>query len=410
MKPERMLRLIHFWRQDMLIIPHHAIYHGGRNCFEGIDTISFRLNRRYVNSSEWFHQGDADSYKPVSRKLAEGISLRSQRTDYGTCYYCDIQQEALRMDMDILFQVENVVRRLIMAECLIIHPKYANKADFVSHYGHPILAKLTSLDFFHDFRQKDVVFSENPSAFKTTRYSPDHKKKTSLICLYDKNSEFEAFYRLGKCSELKRTDAPVRCEFRLRNSNCRYLSFENLRGTYQDVFRRYRMHLAKIWRRYGSLMGEIHTDIRHENFHLLQFLAACGEKIPNLGDLRKTPEGSFLPPPLPKTHVNINTKKNNDKSYETIAADDAYFDTLFDINSFTADKYKELSETKNDSKHNTSETVAADDEDDAYLYKLFGMTSSDSDKLKATSSSDDSDKNKQSKEISENVDNKAESN
>ena len=280
--------------------------------WEGIDTISFRLNPRYVNPSMWFHQREEKSYAPSIRKLFPGISLRSQKTDYGTCYYCDIQHERLMMGADILFQVEAMVYLLIQTRCIIIPPKYADRPVFVSHYGLPILIKLSALDFFFDFKQKDAVFSEIPHGFETTRYSPDHKKKTSLICLYDKNAEFESMLRNGKLKEITRTDAPMRCEIRLRNSNSQYLNLGNLKGTYQQVFWRYRMVLARIWRRYGNSVGKIGADIRHENFQQIQFLANSGEKLPNLDELKKKPSGTFVPPPYQKSTVNIDIEKYND--------------------------------------------------------------------------------------------------
>ncbi|MCR5622923.1 MAG: hypothetical protein K6G18_13875 [Treponema sp.] len=274
----------------------NVIRHGSHRSWEGIDTILFKLNRNYVNSSMWFHQRDEKSYEPAIRSLIPGISLRSQKTDYGTCYYCDIQYERLIMDADILFQIEAVVYQLILKGYIIIPSKYAGQPVFVSHYGLPILIKLSALDFFFDFKQKDAIFSEIPHVFTTTRYSPDHKKKTSLICMYDKNAEFEVMLKKGRLQEITKTDAPIRCEIRLRSSNSQYLNLENLKGTYQQVFWRYRMVLAKIWRRYGESVGEIKSDIRHENFHQIQFLSGSGEKLPNIPELEKKPKDSFLQP------------------------------------------------------------------------------------------------------------------
>ena len=312
--------------------------------FEGIDTISLKLFGDHVNPGKFLY---AVGYEPKSKVVNRGVTVRTQKSDYsrfyGCNYYCDIQVEDTLVDQrhygteDIHLLIKIVISNLLEKGFLIPDNEHSSDPDCkLRRY-----AKVSALDFYFDFLKKDAILSDFRRQYETTRYSPDHKKGTSLICAYDKNQEYKDHYREKIKKEYIRTDAPMRIEIRLRSSNgCPYLHIDNLKGNYQEVFWCYRGHLAKIWRKYGkTVIKEVRCDIKHQNFQLLKFLAESGEKIPLSADLINIHKNA-------KNPLNILSKKNNDKS---------------------------------------SETITADDEDDAYLYKLFGMTSSD-----------DSDKNKQS--------------
>jgi hypothetical protein len=227
---------------------------------EGIDTIGFQVNTKYVNKNVW-----GKTSTPI-------ITLRQAGNENKRFFRVDVQFEALDMSKNLYSQIIDIIFNLysqgiieLPNECAYFQQRYIQ--------GHLAeIAKLTELDFFFDFQRKDIEKYSIPGNFPDTNYSLDHLHKSpndnrsadSLWILYDRVKNLKRQRQLTFAA-IDTMPYPMRLEIRLNRQNCNYLNFININGSYLDTIYQYRNVIARSWRGHERDLGKP----AYTNYHFL---------------------------------------------------------------------------------------------------------------------------------------------
>jgi hypothetical protein len=251
--------------------------------YQGIDKISFAIHPLLVNSAKQGIYKFYDSQKKITiRKNRQSVIV-------------DIHAEYFDYALDIYTQIARAVLQLIY-DGIILFPINGNTWSLILSNLNWILWDIKTLEFFFDFKLSDFdmdVDENNPEIPDDkkvfidkfgTKYSKDLSRKNhrSRICIYDREKK-----------QLKTNQAPkalviadpykMRLEFRLSNENCRYLNLDNLHGSYQEVFERFKQYLAILYMKYVKNTLEIRSE-KYSNFKKLVKEVNTGRKR-NRGEL-----------------------------------------------------------------------------------------------------------------------------
>jgi hypothetical protein len=152
---------------------------------------------------------------------------------------------------------------------------------------------MSELEMYFDTKRNDVLIDKktvetndlikivDQKTYATTYYSNDfrgdgkHYRK-SIISIYDKETKDLKDNHIAH-EVIKQHPYKTRIEFRLCRSNCRYLSIDNLAGTFDQIFKRYYPYLAILYNSY--LNGNVITTERKKYKQLNKVLDEAREKM-----------------------------------------------------------------------------------------------------------------------------------
>jgi len=161
---------------------------------------------------------------------------------------------------------------------------------------------LAGLEFYFDFKEDNIQIEEdmtdtcidrakeNDCLFnyvnketheKTeTYYSPDvnvRKSRKSSFIIYNKNKKDDKDNQIAK-DAIRSNEYSIRCEFRLYSTNSVWLNYDNLKGSYKDVFNNYKELLAVLYN--SHVKGCITTIGRtNKNFNAIKRISEKNNAI-----------------------------------------------------------------------------------------------------------------------------------
>ena len=244
---------------------------------EGIDTISFEVFPQFVNTQNWWN----------GRQILNGVSLEVRKSKYKEFYYCHIQAEALKQNLNIRGQVKSIVAKLYQSHFIDFKCMNANPYELIFRDVEQLI-QLTGIDFHFDFKEKDVKFPRKNTPFSTTIYSKDHKKRKSLWIAYDRRPYLHKVNQI-KSEVIDAMPYPMRVEIRARRSNCAYINLDNLNGNYYQVLLLYVDFIAKSWRKHSPSLCQVSLSNSNRLFTFIQLLAFSGIPLKIKKELKITP-------------------------------------------------------------------------------------------------------------------------
>jgi len=158
----------------------------------------------------------------------------------------------------------------LVKEGVIEFPNTIFTPYFIYQFPGYFISSFVAIEFFSDFKRENITISENmlkptineakeeggfyqyydkkKKVFTDTYYSPDKNgsRKSQFIC-YNKLAKSIKDNNHASVEILKQYQNPIRCEFKVFINNSIWLNWNNLKGTYQQVFNRYRDYLAVIY-------------------------------------------------------------------------------------------------------------------------------------------------------------------
>jgi hypothetical protein len=238
---------------------------------EGIDTISLEVNRDCVDKLLW----------SKNKNFSPAITLR-QRGGMRRFFIINVQVEALELSGNLFDQMLDLLVKLQREKIINVPNAPMDESDdaifryFFQHIR--LIAKLTALDFFFDFKRNDIQKYDFQANYPESNYSIDHKRSMSLWIIYDRMIKL-IHDRHIKREIIDRMPYPMRLEMRLRRQNCDYLNLFNIMGSYQDIIFRFRNFIAKSWRKYNEQIGKPKCTDYHFAFCNILWLSQQ-DKIP----------------------------------------------------------------------------------------------------------------------------------
>lgn len=286
------------------------------NINHGIDTISLKLRKEFVNKPRMFSipwkksvNGKKTSYtfevmnyiflesRTITKKINGNLF-----NDYN--YFVHIQFEAMVGKSNIQDFIRIIICCLYIKDFINLEPSVVLPNDeslfgydritlirakfffLFRHYDK--LFTLEEIDFFADFKSNLISYSEKGKKYKETRYSNDHAKSKSLITSYDRQT------RLLKVNQIKHEiinnmPYPKRIEFRYCRGNAAdIVNLKNLEGTQEDICNRYADQIAKTWKAHGKDIGNVKPNLENPFFNYVQ-LVSKQKSIPTQKQIKWTP-------------------------------------------------------------------------------------------------------------------------
>jgi hypothetical protein len=213
----------------------------------GIDKVRFVLNPIIVDSTQ------KNRYPYFDQK--KEITIHT----FGAFVYVEVHAEYFNPMLNYKQQIANVVIQLAEQGIITWGIDYLEKA-FIYEYLDYFVFYIAELEFFFDFMPQDIVIDENENdpdvsddekvfkhPYKTTYYTKGTKDNIGII--YDRHEKLK---HTNQTTHKKIEDNPysIRLEFRLSRNNCRYLSLENIDGTYDEIFNKYLLYISGLYSRY----------------------------------------------------------------------------------------------------------------------------------------------------------------
>jgi hypothetical protein len=228
-------------------------------CPEGIDKVDVLLNPLF------FDKRNIANHKYPYHRLV----LRPA----GAFWALSIQAEWFNPFLDYQMQVALAVHEIVkegVLSYLFFGCPFTPSPQMIYLCHECFFLNVIALEFYSDGDYNNFKRDEN-MMFKTIdeakengglyRYYDKDKDEPTDTCYSVKKknagkSSFICYNRLRKSiidnniagvDELRKTQKPIRCEFKLYSCNTEWLHWDNLRGNYQDIFNRYTRYLATVF-------------------------------------------------------------------------------------------------------------------------------------------------------------------
>jgi hypothetical protein len=216
---------------------------------------------------------------------------------FGCFPVLDIHAERLDLDQDLHSQIASIIYELIEKD-FINFPNTPLTFAFVHQHLDCFVLFLKEIEFFFDLRPDNISIDEkedNPEIddkeklfyrYENTHYSKDRSKKNrkSKIAIYDRKLRLKET-RQKSYKEIEAMSNNMRLEFRLCNSNCKYMDIDNIKGNYNKVFKNYLPYLASS---YNKLAKDSLDITSREHANLLKLLdESSKDRVRARGNLKK---------------------------------------------------------------------------------------------------------------------------
>jgi len=252
----------------------------------GIDTISIWVHDNLINRFDDFNpQGNI--HESINCRYRDEINKKTGQF-FRRNYFIDIQSEALNPNNDILEQIINILSKFIFIGTLRAFKNidiYDTSKLLMNNISS--LFAINSVDFYFDLKEEDCILLGEPNPYPNTRYSLDYP---SCLKVYSKTNRHIAKNHKSY-QNIEQMKYKTRIEFHLVNSNCNFLHFQNLRGTFEIVFYHYLPQLARKWfdhRREVVKIQKLYELPYAHHLRQINEMALAGH-IPQYRDLLKTP-------------------------------------------------------------------------------------------------------------------------
>lgn len=275
---------------------------------EGIDRIKLTLNPFFINADARIRHIDPYNLLRLDK--------------YGIHYTFQIQAEYFNPLLDYQIQIAFALNELVKKGILMIPDTWITPY-FIYKYIHFFVINITALEFYSDFRAKNLVINEFMSSADyevakeenilyqyskdgmptDTYYSSDgNKQKTSSMIIYNKNEKDLKDNHIKKQDILNNPNG-IRFEWKLCLNNTSWLHWDNLKGNYKAIFNRYKECLAVVFNNNISGCITVHGK-ENKNFNKVKVLAVKTGKVRYTGGkLKKVDEGI-------QNKINMNTDKD----------------------------------------------------------------------------------------------------
>jgi hypothetical protein len=270
----------------------------------GIDTLSIWIHPNLVNKHKAFKiKGNTnESINLRIKKEIDHITHKTIRTNY----IMDIQAESINPIGNVLYQIYEYIMQLFRTGILYI--RNTNKdfdLQYFLAYNFNQLFSIDFIDFYFDIKEEDAIIKGKVNKkYPNTQYSLDNSIKT-----YDRKIRLKQKNNIPHCV-IDKMVFSRRIEFHLSRQTCKYLSYNNINGTFDQIFLRYLHFLARKWLKHKREIIDIPDIITSEYYHLKQVESvAFANKIPHNKALEKSPLK-----PIP-----ITIKRKNDADKEWFA-------------------------------------------------------------------------------------------
>jgi hypothetical protein len=226
--------------------------------FEGIDKIGVILNPIFFNKT------NINRHKDPLRKLT--------LHPHGKWCTLAIHDEWFNPFFDYQLQIAMAIHVLVK-EGVIDFPDNIFTLYLIYKNIYWFILNITSIEFYSDFKRENIYIDENilfqtidkakeesgfyqyydkkTASLTDTYYSPDKKgSRKSLFIVYEKLEKMIKENNHASVETLIKYQNPVRCEYKVYSNNSTWLHWDNLKGTYKDIFDRYKSYLAVIYNNY----------------------------------------------------------------------------------------------------------------------------------------------------------------
>jgi hypothetical protein len=250
----------------------------------GIDTISIWIHPHLIKDHSAFKiRGNAnESINLRIKKEKDHIAKKTIRTNY----IMDIQAEAINPAWNILYQIYEYIAQLFHSGILYIRNTHKNfNYHLFIAYNFNQLFSIDFIDFYFDIKEEDAILCGQVNKnYPNTQYTSDSSIKT-----YNRANRLKQKNTISHCL-IDKMVFSRRIEFHLTWQTCRYLSNNNICGTFDQIFLKYLHFLARKWLRYKKEIIDIPKIISSDYYYLKQIeFVAFANKIPHNKALEKSP-------------------------------------------------------------------------------------------------------------------------
>jgi hypothetical protein len=223
---------------------------------EGIDKVAVYLNPCFIDKESYTKFFDPRNYVTAFH--------------YKQIYILYIEAEALDPYRSYTDQIVDYV--LLFLDRNLLATYFCNNlllaSQWIKQYNQ-FLFSICEMEFYFDFKPEEVEIFEDNSFIKIksnknddneviTYYSNDYKnvksgnkmkKRKSTLIIYDRKACLKKRKRI-KHEIIDNMTHSKRLEIRYTSNNFSYLNFNNLNGTYDDIFNRYLQYLSIAFCKY----------------------------------------------------------------------------------------------------------------------------------------------------------------
>ena len=251
----------------------------------GIDKIKVILNPFFLN-------------KTISRNIRPDNALTLHK--YGIYTYLGIHAEYFNPLLDYKLQISKAIYDLIEKK-IILFPMNnpALTMWFAINNLNCFILGISQVEIYFDFPLGKVMINQDAiengiiKQYKTldgipteTYYSSDNSQDRNIFCIYNKREKLIHDNRT-KHKDINESKIGYRIEARLSRENCFFMDIDNLRGTYDEIFKRFLPFLSVLYFRY---LYDIITVIGKSNAYFNRMLwnaKKCKVQYNNRGRLVK---------------------------------------------------------------------------------------------------------------------------
>jgi len=222
---------------------------------EGIDRIAVKLSNIY------FKKENVNRHKDPYNRLTLHPA--------GEYYILSIHAEWFIPTFDYQMQIAMAIYELIK-EGVIEYPDNIFTPYFVFNYYAAFIESVVGIEFYSDFRKENIeidndkvkptideakdgkglyqYFDKKEHRLTDTCYSPDKNgSRKSQVIIYNKLEKLKKENNHRPELLSWHNENPIRLEFKVFANNSIWLHWHNLRGTYQEIFNRYKDYLAVVY-------------------------------------------------------------------------------------------------------------------------------------------------------------------
>jgi len=286
----------------------------------GIDKIKVILNPFFLN-------------KTIPRDIRPDNALTIHH--FGIYTYLEIHAEYFIPNLDYKLQISKAIYELIMKK-VILFPMNNPVLTmwFVINNLNCFILGVSQVEIYFDFPLGKVIVSQDVidnnviKQYKTkdgtpteTYYSSDNSHDRNIFCIYNKQEKLIHDNRT-KYKDIEDSKIGYRIEARLSRENCFFMDLDNLRGTYDEIFKRFLPLLSILYFRYlyGNItvIGKSNTyfnrllwnskkgKVQYNNRGRLVKAKPIKEQMPENGTGRKQMEKVLLE----KYHMEVENAQN----------------------------------------------------------------------------------------------------
>jgi len=230
----------------------------------GIDKVKLILNPLFLNPAHPFY-------------IRADNALTIHKNKEGNITYLAIHAEYFNPLFDYRMTIVNAIIEAINKKVFFFpistddfFSLFLTQAFIFQNICYFILG-VSQVEFCFDFPEgkvainKDAIkngdiiqYRDKEDNLTNTYYTSDYEpeKKKSSYCVYNKKEKL--IHDNKSRDEIEKMDVEYRIEARLNRENCPYLDIANLKGTYEDIFKRFQPFLAVLF--YNHLYG--HVDVK----------------------------------------------------------------------------------------------------------------------------------------------------